>query len=126
MGVNGGVQRMMPTVKPTSHRLTIDNEEETSESVVSTVTGGVGQAKPLYYDRQDRGYLNMGDDIECFNENFLGFNEALEANPSSRPGSAIINPLPLKASPKQVQVNLNYAAGTIRKLGLYKRMVKSI
>ncbi len=126
MGVNGGAQRVMPNIKPLSHRLTIDNEEETSEAVVSAVTGGVGQAKPLYYDRQDRGYLNMGDDIECFNENFLGFNESLEDNPSNQGGSAIVNPLPLKASPKQVQVNLDYAAGTIRKLGLYKRSIRSI
>lgn len=126
-GVNGGVQKISPSVKINNSRITIDNIEETPEVVIAKdiSAGNIGQAHPLYYDRQDRFYMNLGDDLECLQEQILGQNSALEVNPSHA-ASAYGQPLPLKPSPKQVQLDLNYTAGEIQHLQLYKRMVKQI
>lgn len=126
-GVNGGVQKISPTIKINNSRITIDNIEETPEVVIANdiSAGNISQAHPLYYDRQDRFYMNLGDDLECLQEQILGQNVALEANPG-RAGSAFGQPLPIKATPKQVQLDLNYTAGEIQHLQLYKRMVKKI
>ena len=123
----GAILKVNPTIDVNNSRITIDNKEETSERVVKVVAGGIAQADPQYYDRIDRTLLNMGADVECLKEMNLGFNKSLETNPSApQYASALLNPLPVQASPKQVQLDLNYTAGLIRKLSIYKRMVKQI
>ena len=128
MGSNGGVQRMNPTTKINSSRITINNKEETPEAVVgrNRETNNVAQANPLYYDRVDRTFFNMGDDLECLNERQLGFNFGLQNNPTTTIASALLNPLPVMAMSKQVQLDLDYTAGEITQLNLYKRIVKQI
>ena len=125
--VDTGVQRIAPTVQIKSSRITIDNIEETSEPVIhqNIVADTIDQAAPLYYDRLDRFYMNLGDDLECLQESILGQNVALENNPG-RAMTAYGQPLPIKAMPKQVQLDINYTAGEIKHLQLYKRLVKQI
>ena len=69
--------------------------------------------------------MNLGDDLECLQESILGQNVALENNPG-RAMTAYGQPLPIKAMPKQVQLDINYTAGEIKHLQLYKRLVKQI
>ena len=122
-----GTGKQNPTIKINASRITIDSKQETPEKVVGRErgAGNVGQANPLYYDRIDRTYFNMGDSVSCMVEAQLGFSSSLQTNPTKL-ASALLNPLPLKASPKQVQLDLDYTAGEIQKLILYKRMVKTI
>jgi len=116
---------MNPTIRINSSRITIDSKDETTEPVVAVVPNGVGQANPLYFDRIDRAFMNMGDDLECLVEKQYLQNRNLGTNPAGD-ASVVINPLPLKAQNKQVQLNLDYTAGEVNILNLYKRMTKTI
>ena len=122
-----GITAINPRTKINSSRISIDNKEETPEAVVgrNTAANNVGQANPLYYDRIDRTFFNMGDDLSCIVEKQLGFNTGLQNNPS-QDASALLNPLPVKAQNKQVQLNIDYTAGEIAQLNLYKRFVEQI
>jgi hypothetical protein len=119
--------RVCPDVVINDSRITIDSKEETSEAVESlnTRANNVGQSAPLYYDRISRAMLNMGDDLENLSQKILGINSTQESQPQVA-CAGLLNPLPLKPQPKQVQLNLNYTAGEIAKLSIYKRMVKQI
>ena len=123
-----GTGRINPTIKIDTSRITINSKEETPEQVVGRVTGGgnVGQAEPLYYDRIDRTYLNMGGSISCVQEAQLGLLTNLQTNPAAILASGLLNPLPMTGANKQVQLDINYQAGEIQRLNLYKRMVKQI
>ena len=68
----------------------------------------------------------MGGSVSCVLEAQLGLLAKLQANPSGDLASALLNPLPMTGAPKQVQLDLDYTAGEIQKLNLYKRMVKQI
>lgn len=123
-----GNGKQNPSIKINTSRITINSKEETPEAVVgrNRAVGNVGQADPLYYDRIDRTYLNMGGSVSCVLEAQLGLLAKLQANPSGDLASALLNPLPMTGAPKQVQLDLDYTAGEIQKLNLYKRMVKQI
>ena len=124
-GIANGIQKVTPTIHINNSRITIDNVEQTPERVTNLTVGGIAQSAPLYYDRLDRFYMNSGEDLECLVEANLGV-EPLEDGPKGQPCSAYGETLPLKANPKQVQIDINYTAGEIRHLQLYKRMIKSI
>ena len=124
-GVANGKQKVVPTIHIQNSRITIDNVEQTPERVTNETISGIAQSAPLYYDRLDRFYMNNGEDLECLIEANLGL-EALEAGPAGKKCSAYGETLPLKANPKQVQIDINYASGQIQHLQLYKRMIKSI
>ena len=124
-GITNNIQEVVPKVHIEESRITIDNVEQTPERVINFTKTGIAQSAPLYYDRLDRFYMNNGEDLECLVEANLAL-EALESGPKGKLCSAYGETLPLKASPKQVQVDLTYAQGTIRHLQLYKRMIKSI
>jgi len=125
LGSNAGVVKQNPTIRVNSSRITIDSKEETPQAVVGLVVGGINQAQPLYYDRIDRAFLNMGEDVESLYEKQYNFNQGLPTNPAGE-ASTLFQPLPLKPGTKQVQLDLDYTAGEIHTLKLYKRMVKQI
>ena len=107
---------IIPKKVITVSRVTIDNVEETTEDVTTFSS--------LYYDRQNRFWLNMGGgDLKNLRDR-TSAQAAEEANLGARV-LALGQPLPVKQIQKQVQLDLD-CGGDIERLHLYKRVPKSI